>query len=216
MRLLPAGPSALLVELGSVAEALALYAEARRARPLDLGGPAEMVPAARTVLFDAVADPARLRGWLAERAAGHRADREASAASPVGGPDAERVVEVPTVYDGADLGSVARLWDMTAAEVVATHTATSFLVAFCGFAPGFAYCTGLPAHLSVPRLGSPRSRVPAGSVAVAGEFTGVYPTASPGGWRLIGRTALVLWDPGAEEPGTLVPGARVRFVEVSR
>lgn len=206
MRLLSVGASALLVEVGSVAEASALYAAARSAaqQEADLRW-VDLVPAARTVLFDGVADLDRLRAWLASMVPGPAGDRA---------PAAQRRVEVPTVYDGVDLGAVAQLWGMTRAEAVATHTATDLLVAFCGFAPGFAYCTGLPERLSVPRLATPRPRVPAGSVAVAGEFTGVYPTASPGGWRLLGRTDLRLWDPSADEPATLAPGTRVRFVAV--
>ena len=125
-------------------------------------------------------------------------------------------MEVPTRYDGPDLEAVARLWEMTTAEVVRTHTGTEMVVAFCGFAPGFAYCTGLPERLSVPRLDTPRTRVPVGSVGLAGSFTGVYPTASPGGWQLLGRTDLTLWDPSRPEPATLSPGTRVRFVEVGR
>ena len=90
------------------------------------------------------------------------------------------------------------------------------VVAFCGFAPGFAYCTGLPEERAAPRLESPRTRVPAGSVGLAGAFTGVYPTASPGGWQLVGHTDLLLWDDTRDEPATLTPGTPVRFVEVSR
>ncbi len=116
-------------------------------------------------------------------------------------------------YDGADLDEVARLWDMTRGEAVATHTGTDFVVAFCGFAPGFAYCTGLPEPLHVPRRDSPRTRVPAGSVGLAGEFTGVYPNASPGGWQLLGVTDLTLFDVTAEPPALLSPGTRIRFSE---
>jgi KipI family sensor histidine kinase inhibitor len=164
---------------------------------------ADIVPAARTVLFSGVRDPVGLRRVLEGIRLG---DLERAGA---------RAVEVPTVYDGPDLADVARLWDMTGREVVATHTSTEFTVAFCGFSPGFAYCTGLPARLSVPRLDSPRTRVPRGSVGLAGPFTGVYPTASPGGWRLVGRTELTLWDSDRERPATLAPGTVVRFVEVS-
>ncbi len=200
MRVLSAGPAALLVEVGSVDQALALYAEARRA---DLAV-TDLVPAARTVLFDGVDDVGRLRRWLATvEPARPRPDVPA------------REVEVPTVYDGADLADVAELWGMTPEEVVTTHTSTEHVVAFCGFAPGFAYCTGLPRHLAVPRLDTPRPKVPAGSVGLAGGFTGIYPTASPGGWQLVGRTSLTLWDPTAEEPALLQPGCRVRFVAVA-
>jgi KipI family sensor histidine kinase inhibitor len=131
-----------------------------------------------------------------------------------GGGSAARTVEVPTRYDGDDIELVARHWDMTTLEVVATHTGTTFTVAFCGFSPGFAYCTGLPEKLHVPRHRTPRSRVPGGSVALAGGFTGVYPTDSPGGWQLLGRTDLALWDSSEQPPATLAPGTRVRFVDV--
>lgn len=191
------GPEALLVEVDDAPAALALY-RAARAAGLSVR---DVVPAARTVLFAGCADPERLAGELSAL----RPEVAVSGSAPV--------VEVPTTYDGPDLDDVARRWDMTAAEAVATHTSTDFVVAFCGFAPGFAYCTGLPARLAVPRHADPRSRVPAGSVGLAGEFTGVYPTASPGGWRLLGRTDLTLWQADRDEPATLAPGTRVRFVE---
>lgn len=196
MRVLPYGPRALLVEVGSTAEALALYAAARSAG-VTAG---EIVPAARTVLFDEVDDTERLREEL------HRLPRDGAATPP-----ATRVVEVPTVYDGADLAEVARQWGTTESEVVAVHTQTEFTVAFCGFSPGFGYCTGLPDGREVARRTSPRPRVPAGSVALAGRFTAVYPSSSPGGWQLVGRTDLRLWDPDAATPALLSPGTRVRF-----
>ena len=153
---------------------------------------ADIVPAARTVLFDEVDDVdalvASLPAW------------RTSGTSSTGD-----LVEVPTTYDGEDLDDVARLWDMTRDEVVTTHTGTELVVAFCGFAPGFPYCTGLPERLAVPRLDSPRTRVPAGAVGLAGPFTGVYPTASPGGWRLIGRTDLVAVGPGPGPAGDAGP-----------
>ena len=201
MRRLPAGPGAVLVEVASTSEALRLYAAARAARLAVL----DLVPAARTVLFDGVADPVGLDRFLDGVDLGGPADSW---------PASERVVEVPTTYDGADLGAVAQLWGMTEAEVVATHTQTDFVVAFCGFVPGFAYCTGLPAALAVPRLERPRPQVPAGSVGLAGEFTGVYPVASPGGWRLLGTTELPLWVTDADPPATLSPGTGVRFQAV--
>ncbi len=191
------GADALLVEVDDAAAALALY---RAVRSADLAV-RDVVPAARTVLLAGCADPERLAATLSEL----RPEPTASSSTPV--------VEVPTTYDGPDLEDVARRWDMTVAEAVATHTSTDFVVAFCGFAPGFAYCTGLPAALSVPRHADPRPRVPAGSVGLAGEFTGVYPTASPGGWRLLGRTDLTLWEADREEPAILAPGTRVRFVQ---
>ena len=195
MEALRLGPDALLVTVPDAATALAVYREARRRRVAAL----DVVPAAATVLFDGVADldalAAEVVGWDVRPE-----------------PGAGELVEVPTSYDGQDLGDVARRWDMSTEEVVATHTSTDFTVAFCGFAPGFAYLTGLPEELAVPRLDSPRATVPAGSVGLAGPFTGVYPTASPGGWRLVGRTRLSLWDAGREPPATLPPGTRVRFV----
>jgi KipI family sensor histidine kinase inhibitor len=191
------GADALLVEVDDAAAALALYRAARAE-----GVPArDVVPAARTVLFSGLEDADLLVAQLAGLASGPAAAVEAP------------TIDVPTRYDGADLEDVARRWGMTVAETVATHTSLDFVVAFCGFAPGFAYCTGLPAPLAVPRHDDPRPRVPAGSVGLAGEFTGVYPTASPGGWRLLGRTDLVLWDAARDDPATLVPGTRVRFVE---
>lgn len=197
MRLVRVGSSAVLAEVEGVRQAAALYREARRrgVRARDI------VPAATTVLFDGVPDVDALEAELGRLPV-------ADQAPPTSGP-----VEVPTTYDGPDLDRVARRWQMTTREVVATHTATEFVVAFCGFSPGFAYCTGLPDHLHVPRLDSPRTRVPAGSVGVAGGFTGVYPSASPGGWQLLGRTSLTLWDPGREEPATLPPGTGVRFTQ---
>ncbi len=202
-RLLPYGEDALLAEVATTADATSLYAAALAERSAGRIGAVDLVPGARTVLFDGVTDLAGLRDWLEEWRPGAAA-----------GAGTARTVEVPTRYDGADLADVARRWDMTREEAVATHAGSPFVVAFCGFAPGFAYCTGLPERLAVPRLAEPRPRVPPGSVAVADVFTGVYPTASPGGWRLLGRTDLVLWDPAAPEPAVLAPGTRVRFVPV--
>lgn len=192
------GEDALLVEVADAEEAAALFAEARRREV-----PAtDIVPAARTVLFDGVREVGAL---LAEVSGWRNLTR---------GPVQHDLVEVPTTYDGPDLAEVARHWRMSTDEVVELHTGTEFLVAFCGFAPGFAYCTGLPAGRTVPRRRDPRSRVPAGSVGLADEFTGIYPTASPGGWQLVGRTDLVLWEETAHPPARLSPGTRVRFVEV--
>ena len=121
-------------------------------------------------------------------------------------------MEVPVVYDGADLEDVAARWGTDVDEVVARHGGIEFVSAFCGFAPGFAYLAGLPEEYAVPRLDSPRSRVPVGSVGLAGTWCGVYPSESPGGWRLLGHTDLTLWDPDRSEPALLAPGTRVRFV----
>ena len=191
----PVGRSALLAEVADAAEALDLATWARAAR-IDA---VEVVPAAQTVLFDGVADPgalsAQLRDWR-----------------PSGSvPQGERV-EVPVVYDGPDLAFVAQAWGTDEAGVVARHSEVEYVAAFCGFAPGFSYLSGLPPELAVPRLESPRSRVPAGSVGLAGGWCGVYPTASPGGWRLLGRTDATLWDPTRDRPALLPPGTRVVFV----
>ena len=199
MQVLPAGPDALLVELPLPAQVPLLYADLRR----DLTC-ADLVPGARTVLLDGVADLDAARDYLARWVP---ADGSPEQVGPL--------VELPTTYDGADLDDVARRWGMTRAEAVATLCGTELTVAFVGFAPGFAYCTGLPHELAVPRLDRPRARVPAGAVGLAGEYTGVYPTASPGGWRLVGRTEARLWDVDRAEPALLTPGTRVRFVEVS-
>jgi KipI family sensor histidine kinase inhibitor len=197
---LPSGPRAWVVEVGSAAEAAAVYARAREAG-LEL---TDLVPGARSVLFDGLGRDT-LDGFLSTLRGSSLTDVTAT-----GG-----LVEVPTTYDGPDLADVAAMWDMSVEEAVERHTGTEFVVAFCGFSPGFAYCTGLPDELSVPRLDTPRTKVPAGSVAVAGEFTGVYPRSSPGGWRLLGRTRLGLWDTGARPPALLTPGTRVRFRAVA-
>jgi KipI family sensor histidine kinase inhibitor len=160
----------------------------------------DIVPAARTVLVDGVPDPAALAAALA-------AEDPPEPMAARQGP----LVRIPTVYDGLDLADVARRWNTSPEGVVARHAAIEFRVAFCGFAPGFAYLTGLPPGLRVPRLPEPRVSVPAGSVALADEYAAVYPAASPGGWRLLGHTGIVLFDLAADPPTTLRPGVRVRF-----
>ncbi|MEU1278324.1 allophanate hydrolase subunit 1 [Streptomyces sp. NPDC005805] len=205
VRTLPVGDRALLVELAGAAETAAFHAEVLRRRGAGLLPPVrEVVPAARTVLLDGVDDPA----GLARELAGWEI------------PDPDRgtagVVEIPVHYDGPDLPEVAELWGVGVDEAVRRHTSLTFRVAFCGFAPGFAYLTGLPAGLAVPRRPTPRTVVPAGSLALAGEFTGVYPRSSPGGWQLIGATDTVLWDPAREPAALLTPGTRVRFTAVGR
>ncbi|MFJ3335607.1 5-oxoprolinase subunit PxpB [Streptomyces sp. NPDC086766] len=202
MRALPVGERALLVEVSSGEEAEALHAELLRRRAAGLLTVAEIVPAARTVLLDGLDEPDRLA-------------RELTAAEvPPVLPRAERVVELPVRYDGPDLAAVAAHWNVPEREVARLHAATDFRVAFCGFAPGFGYLTGLPARCHVPRRATPRTAVPAGSVALAGPYTGVYPRSSPGGWQLIGTTDAVLWDPARAPAALLSPGTRVRFVPV--
>ncbi|MBK8594109.1 MAG: 5-oxoprolinase subunit PxpB [Holophagales bacterium] len=131
---------------------------------------------------------------------------------------AARTVEVPVCYEGEngpDLADVARGAGLSPGEVVAMHAGAAYRVAFVGFSPGFAYLLGLPSRLATPRLPAPRLRVPAGSVGIAGGQTGLYPRATPGGWRLVGRTPLRLFAPNRESPALLLPGDAVRFVSVS-
>jgi KipI family sensor histidine kinase inhibitor len=125
-------------------------------------------------------------------------------------------VSIPVTYDGEDLTTVATLTGLSVAEVIDRHTSGVYEVAFVGFAPGFAYLTGLDPTLHVPRLATPRTRVPEGSVAIAGPYAAVYPTPSPGGWNLLGRTAIPVFDPRREPPALLAPGTRVRFTVAQR
>ncbi|MDN3022489.1 allophanate hydrolase subunit 1 [Streptomyces sp. S.PB5] len=202
MRALPVGDGALLVEVSSDEEARALHAELVRRRAEGSLAATEIVPAARTVLLDGLTDPARLAGELT-----------ASAVAPAP-PRARDVVELPVRYDGPDLADVAAHWGVAPHEVARIHANTEFTVAFCGFAPGFGYLTGLPAHYDVPRRATPRTSVPPGSVALAGPYTGVYPRSSPGGWQLIGTTDTVLWDHARVPAALLSPGTRVKFLPV--
>ncbi|NRQ36052.1 allophanate hydrolase subunit 1 [Nonomuraea sp. NN258] len=198
------GDSALLVELDGIDQVIALY-DALAADPPP--GVTELLPAARTLLVrfdpaDAGALAVRDRVSAAARAARPRA-RTAPAESPV---------VIPVVYDGEDLAEVAALTGLTVPEVVRAHTATPWTVAFCGFTPGFGYLTGGDPRLAVPRCGESRVRVPAGSIALAAGFSAVYPRESPGGWQLIGRTDVPVWDLDTDPPALLRPGTRVRFV----
>jgi 5-oxoprolinase (ATP-hydrolysing) subunit B len=126
-----------------------------------------------------------------------------------------REVVIPVVYDGEDLADVAAEAGLSVAEVVGRHSAGAYVSAFCGFAPGFAYLAGSDPALHVSRRSSPRTRIPPGSVAIAGEYTAVYPSASPGGWRLLGRTDVPVWDVERDPPNLLPPGTRVRFAAVA-
>ncbi|WP_375489441.1 allophanate hydrolase subunit 1 [uncultured Jatrophihabitans sp.] len=199
MRLLPCGMDGVLVEVDDVYQVVPL-AETLRA-DVDV---VETVPGARTVLVRTRREvSAALRERITAAAAAGTAAREPAAVRDV--------VELTVRYDGPDLRSTAAELDMTPDELIAVHSGREYVVAFCGFAPGFAYVTGLDERLHVARLAEPRTRVPAGSVGVAGEFTGVYPRESPGGWRLLGRTEAQLWDATADPPALLVPGTPVRF-----
>ena len=197
----PYGPGAVLVEVEDAATGVALADWVRSAEGRAAGVEAvDVVPGAGTVLLDGVASVEVVRAALAR----WRPAQEAGVSGDV--------VEVPVLYDGPDLERVAELWQVDVAEVVARHTALEFRSAFCGFAPGFAYLDGLPPEWSVPRLESPRTRVPAGAVALADAWCGVYPGASPGGWLLLGHTEVSVWDVSRPDPCVLSPGTRVRFV----
>lgn len=140
---------------------------------------------------------------------------EIAAAVPDGAElDAGRVVEIPTRYDGPDLEEVAHMSGLSRDDLVAAHTGRAHLAYFVGFMPGFAYCGGVDPRIVAPRRASPRTRVPAGSVAVADGQTSVYPFTTAGGWRLIGSTDVVVFDGGREEPALIHAGDRVRFVAV--
>ena len=219
MRFLPAGPSALLVELESTSAVLALVAEIDRRRAAGWDRRVvDVVPGATTVLLDGLDDVEAIAGELthwtwpgAGGDGGGDSDGDGDGDGACGGRTAP-AVEVPCRYGGPDLAAVAAHWGVAVEDVPALHTGLDHRVAFCGFAPGFAYIAGLGPLGGVPRLPTPRSSVPAGSVAVAGDFTGVYPRSSPGGWQIIGRTDAVLWDPARPSPALLAPGTVVRFV----
>lgn len=203
MRLLPSGSEALLVELDRLEDVLALYAAFVDDRP---GGVVDVVPAARTLLV--AIDPTVTT--LAEVSAAVRRTTPRHAGRTTGG-----LVEIPVIYGGEDLADVAALLGLDPAEVVRRHSGQEWTVAFCGFAPGFGYLVSPEGHWDVPRRPSPRTKVPAGSVALAGEFSGVYPRESPGGWQLIGRTEVAVFDPVRDPVALLRPGNRVRFVDAT-
>ena len=202
-RFLPVTPNSLLVELRDLDQTLALLA-ALQADPLP--AIAEIVPAARTLLIRSLPGMAADAGLAAQVLARlPRADR------PLPLPRGP-VIEIPVIYDGADLDHAARHLDMSPRQLIEAHQAALWQVAFCGFAPGFAYMSSDDPRFDLPRRETPRTRIPAGSVALAGRFCGIYPQASPGGWQLIGRSALPVWDLSRDPPALLQPGARCRFV----
>lgn len=198
-RTLPAGHHALLVECDDLADVMALHRALDEATP---AGVVDLVPAARTVLvtFDASTTRETVAAAVSRVGAGAGATTHP-----------HREVVIPVTYDGADLADVAELTGIPVDEVVRRHQAAEHVVAFTGFAPGFAYIAGGDPALHVPRRSTPRTRVPAGSIALAGEFTGTYPREGPGGWQLIGRTDAPLWDLRRDPPALLTPGTRVRF-----
>jgi KipI family sensor histidine kinase inhibitor len=209
-RLAPAGDTGVLVVLADaisaevLAQVLELDASLNRARP---DGLVSTVPAYASLLcrFDpAVTDVDTIGARIREL--------EGSPAGPL--PEGQ-LHEVPVRYDGPDLDRVARQAELSTSEVITQHASVEYLVYCIGFAPGFSYCGELPAALETPRLASPRSRVPAGSVGAAGRQTGIYAVESPGGWNLLGRTDRILFDPDRDRPCTLAAGDRVRFRPVA-
>ena len=201
VRILPMGDRAILVEVDSLDSAIELHARLEASRA---DGIVDLVPAARTVLVrvDAAVLPlAAARAWVSSTTT------DAASARPV----RADTVELEVVYDGADLVETAELLGLSADELVRRHTSVEWTVAFTGFAPGFGYLVSPDWTFDVPRLPSPRTRVPRGAVGLAGRFSGAYPRETPGGWRLIGTTSAALFDPDAPRPALLAPGARVRF-----
>lgn len=204
LRFLPAGGDALLVETRSLDQALALLDQVQASLPQ---GVIELVPAARTVLlrFDPfLTTPAQLQAKI-----------ETLDLTPAA-PRAGQEIEIPVYYDGEDLGDVAQMLGLSVKALIAKHEAALFKVAFTGFAPGFAYLSCSDPALHVPRRASPRLRIPAGAVALAGEFGGVYPSDSPGGWQILGRTPVAMWDLTRSRPALLAPGDRVRFRDIAK
>jgi KipI family sensor histidine kinase inhibitor len=200
---MPFGDTALLVEVEGLPEVLSFAAAMRAERPPEV---VDVIPAARTVLLVASA-PAyvdQLVQWVTTLSSTTLSDQ----------PSVEEV-KLDVTYDGPDLAEVSRLTGLSEDDIVAAHTGTPWRIAFGGFAPGFAYLTGGDPRLAVARRDEPRTSVPTGSVGLAGEYSGVYPRASPGGWQLIGRTEAPLWDPERDPPALLVPGGTVRFRAVS-
>jgi KipI family sensor histidine kinase inhibitor len=203
VRFLPVRDDTLLIELEDLEAALTLF-DALTSEPIV--GVGELIPGARTILVpyrpSAVTPQAIVRSVLA-RDLGVRATTEST------------LIEIPVRYTGEDLDEVATLLGTSPEAVIAMHTGGDYSVGFTGFAPGFAYLSGGHPDLNVPRRSTPRTRIPAGSVALAGTFSGVYPRESPGGWQLIGTTDVPMWDLDRERPALLLPGDRVRFVDVT-
>lgn len=217
----PAGGAALLATFDSLAAVVAF----RSALPRGLPGVTEVVSGARSLLFrfDSTTDAGRLAAALDAVALDTAVVDPAVAGGPgaagePGGalePDVtSEPVVVAVTYDGEDLAAVAALAGMSTSDLVAWHTGQVWTSAFCGFAPGFSYLTGTAPSLDLPRRSSARTAVPSGAVAMAGEFSAVYPRRSPGGWQLIGRTDVPMWSLDRDPPALAPAGARVRFVAV--
>ena len=196
MRLLPCGSGAILAEYDTLAEVMAVDDALRTA---ELPGIDDVIPAARTVLV-----------------AYHNVDRAALERLLIPAPAAPRpqgpIVEIPVVYDGVDLDEIAAATGLSTVQVIEIHSSVVYSAAFLGFTPGWAYLVGLPSQLHLPRRSTPRTSITAGSVAIANEFTGVYPTVSPGGWHLLGHTTEQMFDVERDKPSLVMAGDRVRFV----
>jgi KipI family sensor histidine kinase inhibitor len=193
------GPNAVLIE-DLDAEPAAWAAGLRR---MSLAGVTDVVPAAETVLV-VCSDAAALARLRERLSAVHGVDPSRTASSTP--------IDIPVRYDGEDLAFVAESTGLSVDDVVTLHSGADYVVAFCGFTPGFGYLRGLDPRLHLRRRSTPRTRVPAGSVAVAAEYTAVYPRPSPGGWHLLGSTDRVMFDPERSPPSLFEPGAHVRFV----
>jgi KipI family sensor histidine kinase inhibitor len=201
----PCGDGALLVETDDLRSALELHALLRTSPPAGL---VDLVPAARTVLV-------RVHAGSDLRSLELGIRKLVGQDTPaVTSPTQRGHVEIPVTYDGEDLTDVATHVGCSVDEVIAAHTGQTWTVAFSGFAPGFGYLLGENDLLTVPRRPVPRTAVPAGAVALAGPYSGVYPRSSPGGWQIIGHTAVRTWDLDRSPPALFVPGATVRFVRV--
>ena len=204
MRFLTAGSDGILVELADLGGALALLDGLQAERPK---GVTELVPAARTLLL-------RFDPLTTTRAA---LEAELATRDVTPGPArAGRLIEIPVAYDGEDLAEVAELLGWSVETLIRRHAGAEFTVAFTGFAPGFAYMTCSDEAFDVPRRKSPRLRIPAGSVALAGKFGGIYPSDSPGGWQILGTTPLAMWDLSRPQPALLAPGDRVVFRDITK
>ena len=214
-RIVPAGDSAILIELGSEIDPTVndqVYSLASDIENTNINGGTELVPTYRSLLvnYDPMAIGFNEIYDVMNQIVENQSNRESADFEPV-------VIELPVVYggeDGPDIENVAGYAGISASEVIEIHSSTDYRVYMIGFAPGFPYLGGLDERIATPRLKTPRVLVPAGSVGIAESQTGVYPNASPGGWQLIGRTATKLFDVNSPKPSKITPGSRVRFVPV--
>ncbi len=223
-RIVPLGEAAWTVVLGDTVDR-ALHRQvlelAERIVAMPIPGVIEVVPAyaAVTVFFDPLVIPGqllrnRLEGLALQSAGAQPSGTEPTTDNPATrplGPQPHLPVTIPVVYDGPDLAEVSEQTGLSRESVVRIHSEREYIVYMLGFVPGFAYLGDLHPALVIPRRASPRTRVPAGSVAIAGAQTAVYPLTTPGGWHLIGSTPLLLFDPARNPPALLTPGTRVRF-----